>query len=138
MDTGSWVIASRPAIMMTIAMTDAKIGRPMKNWATAVVLAAGAAVAARGAGGGRGRGTGTRLRDAHLHARLDLLETRDHHAVAGREAVLHQPLVADRTAHLDVAHLDDVVVADDHHRDGVAAWVAGDAALRNQHGVLHD
>jgi hypothetical protein len=30
------VIDSAPAIMMTIAITQAKMGRPMKNWATSI------------------------------------------------------------------------------------------------------
>ena len=83
-----------------IAITHAKMGRSMKKRA----MARNAYLLPRGGGplSGRAAGRATvsppvrRPRSAvHGHAGLDLLQAFDDHPVAGLQALLHQPLVAD-------------------------------------------
>src|SRR5690606_16337655 len=96
-DTGRFRMDRVPASMMTMAMTQAKIGRSMKNFAMVPPSALFFAVG-----------------DADLGARADALQPFDDHAVARREAVADDPRVAGGALDGQRTRLD-LVVAIDHH-----------------------
>src|SRR5688572_2933609 len=94
-------IATAPATTMTMASTDAKIGRSMKK------LTNTASAPRR-----PGRRLPGRL---HADARADLLETADDDLLARLHAVLHDPLGLEARTELDAACLHYLVRA--HHED---------------------
>src|SRR5213075_2481578 len=87
---GNCVIATPPITRMNSAITHAKMGRLMKNWAmTARPSAAGGR-----AGGPGGRCRTRRLPRHRLHRRIatQFLEAVDHHQFARLQAIEHDPL----------------------------------------------
>src|SRR6185437_16628310 len=121
--TGRKAIDSAPASMITMAMTQAKIGRSMKKRDMALRPAA---ALTRGSGGTRGRRAGGNR--AHLGPGLDALQALDDHPVAGLEALGHQPVGTDGLGDLDRAQFGLVLVAD-HQHGGAAPGIARDALL---------
>ena len=131
---GSVVMASAPASMMTMAITQAKIGRSMKKLTMAGAYFAEAC-----------SGRGLRLRRLlirrpvllghDLGAGLRQLHPLDDDAVAGLEPGSHQPLIADGAIGREGPQLD-VVVRTDDECGGLTLLIVADALLRHQHGIL--
>src|SRR5579859_5617208 len=92
---GRAMIARIPAMLMTMAITTAKIGRSMKKRDTLGLLPRrhGGLCAARWPECGMDRG-GSGGRHLHQRARLGRLQTFDDQAVTGRQAGCHEPLIA--------------------------------------------
>src|SRR5271154_4425295 len=128
---GSVLMARPPANITTMASTQAKIGRAMKNSDTLTLLLR------RSRGGGwRGfellRGYLVRV---HRRAWLHALNSQHDDLLARGEALAHQPLIADGAIGLDDARHGLVLCIDD--RDGgLAARVMGDRSLRHQQAVI--
>ena len=119
--------------MMMMAITQAKTGRSMKNLAMRALPYFPAARAAA-----RRRGRGRRAAEGHgldRRSRPDPLQPLEDHAVARREPVAHQPLVAEGPVDLQRAGLH-LLVGADHHGHGLALRVARDAPLRHEDRAL--
>src|SRR6266404_445058 len=141
--TGKVTTAMAPAIIRTMAITQAKTGRSMKNldtngswlWRQRSEADAGEI---RG-----GDLPAVELVWRHFHglnlgnAGPEPLQSDDNHPVAGRDAVAHQPLVADGPLGLDHARADGVIGAH-YHRGRVAKRVVRDCALRDQQTLFVD
>src|SRR5688572_7940085 len=93
--TGSCVTATPPKTRMKSAMTHAKMGRSMKNWAMAALAAGGRLGSGCSGRRGGGRRTGGRWFSCtdrlpghrlHRHVWPQLLETVDHDLLTGIEA----------------------------------------------------
>src|SRR5580704_9268165 len=131
---GRVVMASMPASMITMASTQAKIGRSMKK----LTMVAGSL---RHAGGGRRSrrflllACGTVLLGHDLTTRFGELNSLDDHAIARTEPRGDQPLVADRAVCLQHAQLHHIVRTDDE-RGRLALLVVTDSLLGREHGPL--
>ena len=135
-ETGSVLIASRPASMTMMAITQAKIGRLMKKRGMKCLLYFFAAAGLRSSGGSCVRLAAKRHRlDRCSRARL--LEPFQDHPVAGFQSFADQPVVANRPDDLDHPRLH-LLFGSDHHDHGIAGRIAGDAALRHQDRLLVD
>ena len=133
-ETGSVLIASRPASMIMMAITQAKIGRLMKNLGMECLLYFFAA-----AGCGAAAGAAVRLA-AERHgldrcSRARLLQSFQDDAVAGFQPFADQPVVADRPVDLDDPRFH-LLFGSNHHDHGIACRIAGDPALRNEDRLL--
>src|ERR1700761_3345761 len=95
---GSVLMANPPPSMMTIASTQAKIGRSMKNSDTR-----GALGFLRGRAGRLAELFGSRLVRMHDRAGTHALNPDDDDLLARRDAVGDQPLIADGSVGLDHA-----------------------------------
>src|SRR5947208_1973660 len=93
--TGRKAIDRAPASMITMAMTQAKIGRSMKK--RDIALRPPAALARRTAGARRARAGGDRTDGGAV---ADALQALGDHLVAGLQALGHQPVGTDRLADL--------------------------------------
>src|SRR3569832_2268889 len=132
--TGSTMIEATPASMITIVITHAKTGRFAKNLASMVLVFRWRwSCRARA----RARARFRFFRRMHGHARTDLVRTLDDQLVAGLEAALDQPVIADRAIRDEHARLDLAVGADDH-RGRVALRIARHALLRREDRILCD
>src|SRR3569833_4158807 len=130
--TGSTMIESTPASMITIVITHAKTGRFAKILASMVLVFRWRwSCRARA----RARARFRFFRRMHRHARTDLVRTLDAQLVAGLEAALDQPVIADRAIRDEHARLDLAVGADDH-RGRVALRIARHAQLRREDRIL--
>src|SRR5688572_19592753 len=112
-------IATAPATTMTMASTEAKMGRSMKKLTNT----------ASAPGGWRKR----LHRGLHAHPGPDLLETLDHHVLAGLHAVLDDPQRPYTCAHPNGAHLHGPVRCDHEQRRGALAFL--DRGLRHDERV---
>src|SRR5476651_37864 len=112
--TGSAVIAMRPAIDMTVEMTNASRGRRMKTDEIVIGLP-------------RFRERSGRRSGVHRHAGPHFLLTLHDHLVAGLQPALDARQAIARDADLDRAMLDHVLVVDDE--DERAGLVEGDRGL---------
>src|SRR6266446_1052686 len=119
--TGSPPSATRPAMTVTMAMTIATIGRPMKNRDMPLFP--------RGRRGRRRRGFRGRLR-VDDDARLDLLDSLDDDPLSGGEALLDDPETADAIPGRDRPDLNLVARTDDG--DLEEALQLGHRPLRNE------
>src|SRR6266849_5504422 len=123
---GSCVMDSPPANMMMSAMTIAKIGRLMKNFAMTRLLR-----------GERRRARRRRLDGPHRGAGPHFLHAGDDHFFAFVQTVLDHPVGARRARRLDRAHRD-AVVASDHQRGRVAARIVRHGGLRDERDIVLD
>ena len=124
---GSERMERPPANMMTIAITQAKIGRSMKKLTISALQRQAACVDTRRAPFDR----------AHGRAGLDLLPTLDNQALADRDAAAHQPSIANRACRAQRPLLDFVLAIDDQ-RHGLTPCVVCDTLLRNEQPVVVD
>src|SRR5438093_1288731 len=125
--TGSPRIATRPPMTVTMAMTIATMGRPMKNRDMALFP--------RGRWSRRRRGLRNRLR-VDDDARLDLLNSLDDDALSGAQTLLDDPETADAIPGLDRPDFDLVARTDDG--DLVEALKLRHCALGNEDRALLD
>src|SRR5688572_17469483 len=94
---GSVAMDMTPPSITMMARTQAKMGRSMKKRAMAFSRSVRRAGGCRPGGlrrFGAAPGAGAPLHRFHFHARRGALLAVHHQLVAGREAALHQPLVA--------------------------------------------
>src|SRR5476651_2831182 len=112
--TGNAVMAMRPAIEITVEMTNASRGRRMKTDEIVIGLPRLRERCGSGAG-------------VHHHAGPHFLLALDDHLVAGLQSALDAGQSVARYAGLDRSLLDRVLVAD--HEDERAGLVDGDGAL---------
>src|SRR6218665_885662 len=146
-EIGSCVSATPPSTMMNSAITQAKMGRSMKNLAMPeyplrLCRAQHRGCRCSGRGGAwerRGRrGRGRRVL-WHWLARcagrqhLKFLKTIDDDLLASLQAIEHHPAVVARRTDLDRAHRDLAIRV--HHTDAVPLLRARDGLLRQHDGV---
>src|SRR5712691_4276989 len=106
--TGNTCQATSPASVMMIAMTEAKIGRSMKNRDMAPCLLCGR----------RRRGLGFRGRlRTHRGTRPQLEQVVENDSVAGVEAAEDHPVGTDPVAHLDRAGRGLVLLVEREHEE---------------------
>src|SRR3979490_1985705 len=101
--TGSFLIARMPARVMMMAITQAKIGRAIKNPDMGVTSGGGSA-RCRSAS----RRSLTGFNRSNLVAGVCFLQPRDDHPVARLDAVDHQPLIPHHPTGLQPAQLNPV------------------------------
>src|SRR5437764_112675 len=118
-ETGRVAMASPPASMTTMAMTQAKIGRSMKKRDSMTGLALG--------GGGRGRDLDRLDRRPRLH----LLQSFNDHPLACAQSPRRQPVVADGLADGDDA-AGRLAAGPNHKHGGLTPCIAADGGLRDQ------
>ena len=155
---GRLKIDATPASIRMMAITQAKIGRSIKNFAmkqapcycAADADAAPDAAPAHGARGGRGgRGAGglrtrRRLRGQlscdrlHRHAGLRLFRALHDHAVARVQAAVDHPVARRSVPDVTSCATVDLVVRADHERQRLALLVVRDADLRHEHRIVVD
>src|SRR5687768_17579070 len=112
-------IATAPATTMTMASTEAKMGRSMKKLTNTASAP--------------GRWRKRLHRGLYPHPGPDLLETLDHHVLAGLHAVLDDPQRPYTCAHPNGAHLHGPVRCDHEQRRGALAFL--DRGLRHDERV---
>src|SRR5882724_7581660 len=130
--TGRVLIASPPPSMMTMARTQANIGRSMKKSDTGLLL-----LLRRRASRRRFEFIGRHFMSVHHAAWAHRLDADHDDLVARRHALAHQPLIAYGTVGFDDAHCRLVVSANDRDRC-LASAVVGDGALRDEQAFLVD
>src|SRR5687768_7864044 len=112
-------IATAPATTMTMASTEAKMGRSMKKLTNTASAP--------------GRWRERLHRRLHAHPGPDLLKTLDDHVLAGLHAVLDDPQRPHTCAHPNGAHLHGPVRRDHEQRRGALALL--DRGLRHDERV---
>src|SRR6218665_1790963 len=132
-EIGSCVSATPPSTMMNSAITQAKMGRSMKNLAMPEYpLRLGRAQHGRCRCSGRGL-PWHRLDPCAGGEHLQFLKTIDDDLLASLQAIEHHPAVVARRADLDRAHRDLAIRV--HHTDAVPLLRARDGLLRQHDGV---
>src|SRR6267378_569065 len=128
---GNERIASAPATMRTMAITQAKIGRLMKNLDMMKSCLQQVEKSARSRKRNCRRWSGICRNRLYFDARVHPLQARDNHAIAGHDACAHQPLIAHGPLGGEHSLLDFVARADEHrHRS--ASRVAAHRNLWNK------